>query len=309
MFAIVPTKTDPLYVKLNKKLGEGSFGKVYEIKYKDAPAALKIVDKSKLSNPEMLKKEVATIQHLMNTFPDCVRNIVCFYEVSEDEDQFYFVSEMMEKDLYSLIFETNFSNLDICKQIDVIYSMALQILDGLDILHKIGIYHRDIKLENFLVGKDKNGKNVLKITDFGLSCVIPDCPWSRQTGSREYLHPDILIDPTIKWVSGYDLYAVGITIYALLNKIYLMNSDNIQYLEKEFVNGKIEGKDVMQFYETNYTEVMDNFEMIKYRVNHECQGPQIKKFERLYQLIKKLTHPNQSRSLEVKDAKSIIKLT
>ena len=65
-------------------------------------------------------------------------------------------------------------------------------------------------------------------------------------------------------------------------------------------------KDVMNFYQTNYTQNMDNFDMIKFRVNQECQAQQIKKFERLHQLIKKLTHPNMSKSLEVKDAKAIL---
>ena len=30
------------------------------------------------------------------------------------------------------------------------------------------IFHRDIKLENYLVSKDKNGKIIIKVADFGI---------------------------------------------------------------------------------------------------------------------------------------------
>ena len=41
-----------------------------------------------------------------------------------------------------------------------------QLIDGLNTIHQAGIVHRDLKLENILIGKGYN----LKIADFGLSC-------------------------------------------------------------------------------------------------------------------------------------------
>ncbi len=48
---------------------------------------------------------------------------------------------------------------------DVVKTIAKSILQGLATLHKAGFIHRDIKLENILIGKDKK----MKICDFG-SC-------------------------------------------------------------------------------------------------------------------------------------------
>jgi len=66
----------------------------------------------------------------------------------------------------------------------------LQILNGLDYLHKNNILFRDIKLENILF--DLEGK--IKITDFGLS--KPDIDEDEITysycGSPEYMAPEML---------------------------------------------------------------------------------------------------------------------
>ena len=44
-------------------------------------------------------------------------------------------------------------------------TIASSILKGLKVMHTAGIAHRDIKIENVLMGKDK----VMKLCDFG-SC-------------------------------------------------------------------------------------------------------------------------------------------
>jgi serine/threonine protein kinase len=43
------------------------------------------------------------------------------------------------------------------------------ILLGLNYMHSYKIVHRDLKPDNILINKLHNGKNILKITDFGLS--------------------------------------------------------------------------------------------------------------------------------------------
>jgi serine/threonine protein kinase len=308
MFVALPTK-EPQYLKIKRKLGEGSFGKVYEIKYNDLPSALKIVEKEKLADKELVKQEIHTIQYLMKNFPDCVQNIICYYEVLEDEDQFYFISEMMETDLFDFtVANKSFINLSICKKIKLIYSMVQQMLEGLEILHKVGIFHRDVKLENFLMGKDKNGKHVLKITDFGLSCIIPNCSWEKNIGSREYIHPDILIDPSEKWKFSYDLYAIGICIYVMLTRDYMIHLDEINYLIQELESKNIETVDFMQYYNTNYKQNLENLLIYREMIKQDCGEIEMKKFDRLYKLVEKLANPELNRNMNVQQAKIILSI-
>lgn len=49
--------------------------------------------------------------------------------------------------------------------------IAHQILGRLQMLHSKGLVHRDMKLENFLLGTGKTG-NVIYITDFGLAIEV-----------------------------------------------------------------------------------------------------------------------------------------
>jgi serine/threonine protein kinase len=55
-----------------------------------------------------------------------------------------------------------------------IKNIAKSVLQGLSILHKTGFMHRDIKIENILLGKD----NKYKICDFG-SCTTEEIDFGK----------------------------------------------------------------------------------------------------------------------------------
>lgn len=64
---------------------------------------------------------------------------------------------------------------------DVIRFFTLQILDGLEYLHGLGILHRDMKADNILIDQD----GMCKISDFGTSkksgafgCSRGPCPYA-----------------------------------------------------------------------------------------------------------------------------------
>ena len=86
-----------------------------------------------------------------------------------------------------------------------------QILDALNYIHKIGICHRDIKLENILL--DKTGR--VKLSDFGLSKLVGRSNGIVTTpcGSPCYASPECISgNPYNGKIS--DMWSVGVILFA-----------------------------------------------------------------------------------------------
>lgn len=87
---------------------------------------------------------------------------------------------------------------------------AAQIALALGYLHKKGIVHRDLKLENILV--DMNG--YLKIIDFGLAKMLDsDSTTKTYCGTPEYLAPEMISQVGHNF--SVDWWALGILIYEM----------------------------------------------------------------------------------------------
>ena len=51
---------------------------------------------------------------------------------------------------------------------------GLQVLRGLEHAHRLGVVHRDLKPDNVFVTRDRDGREVLKIVDFGIAKILDD---------------------------------------------------------------------------------------------------------------------------------------
>jgi len=102
-------------------------------------------------------------------------------------------------------------------------SFFLQLHLGLTYIHSMGVVHRDLKLENVLLTKDK----VVKIIDFGLSHVYrrdSDGKVINETlkevcGSRSYAAPEVLAD---RGYDGFkaDVWSLGVCLFCLLSGFF-----------------------------------------------------------------------------------------
>ncbi|OCT94719.1 hypothetical protein XELAEV_18012408mg [Xenopus laevis] len=99
---------------------------------------------------------------------------------------------------------------------------------GLGALHKMGIIHRDLKLENLML--DQGG--YLKIIDYGLS--KDRFGYTDRTngmcGTRTYMAPEMLMD--IGYGMAADWWALGISKYAMLMYELPFNNED----QNELVN-------------------------------------------------------------------------
>jgi serine/threonine protein kinase len=112
----------------------------------------------------------------------------------------------------------------------------VQMLSAIEHVHAAFVIHRDIKVENFLVGGE-NG-DTLKLCDFGLSVIFP--PSGKRRGLRgtaPYMCPEMIRD---EWYDGKaDMWSFGVTAYVLLFGVfpYASPDDDVFSVRKAIVKG------------------------------------------------------------------------
>lgn len=89
--------------------------------------------------------------------------------------------------------------------------IALQVIDGIEQAHKMGIVHRDIKPQNMIVGTD----GVVRIADFGIArAATQQTVNATVMGSVHYISPEQARSGIADERS--DIYSFGCTLYEML---------------------------------------------------------------------------------------------
>jgi serine/threonine protein kinase len=137
-----------------KKLGEGSFGQIYEANYKKEKYALKFEERKKDYN--LLQNEAAIMNYLKGP------NIPFVKSYGFNNKYNILVMQLLGKSLEELLMERkNFSLKTVCM-------LGYQMINTLEFIHERHILHRDVKPDNFVMGLDELSENVYLI-DFGLA--------------------------------------------------------------------------------------------------------------------------------------------
>jgi serine/threonine-protein kinase len=96
--------------------------------------------------------------------------------------------------------------------------LGLEVCDALAAAHRRGIIHRDIKPSNLFVVRDDQGREVVKLFDFGVARLGEENNKLTQEGALlgtpEYMAPEQLLARDID--ARTDLYALGVTLYECL---------------------------------------------------------------------------------------------
>ena len=197
------------HYKLRKKIGEGSFGKIYiaiNINTKEE-LAVKLEKRDSESSRSLLETEAYILSHLKAFgLPD-----IKIYGCNSDYN--ILIMELLGQSLENLFQSQNKSF-----SIKTACMLGIQMIDRIEYIHSRKIIHRDIKPDNFVMGRGLKS-HIVYVLDFGLSkkywssshkCHIPFVDGKKLTGTARYA--------SINALSGYeqsrrdDLESIGYII-------------------------------------------------------------------------------------------------
>ena len=248
--------------KTLKKLGEGSFGKVYKAIYNDEYFALKMEEASLEHN--LLEKESTILQYLQEGF-----NIPKFEKYGYCKEHNILIMQLLDKSLDDFLTKLKTFSVKTTAMI------GYQMINILKNIHDKHIIHRDVKPDNFVMGR-KEYNAILYIVDFGLakkyrsSKTLKQLPLTKRkslTGTARYA--------SIHALQGYeqsrrdDLESVGYTLMYFLCCILPWQNIKIKNKKEKYnkiLNKKkeISSKELGKDFPIEFAEILEYFKNLGY---------------------------------------------
>lgn len=190
-----------------EKVGSGGMATVYKARdtILNRYVAVKVLRDEFTTDEEFIKRFNTEAQSAARlTHP----NIVSVFDVGQEYNIYYIVMELVQgKTLKQIISEEG------ALPWKWTVNIAIQICSALEMAHRNGIVHRDIKPHNIIITED----GIAKVTDFGIAKAVSNSTitaFGTTIGSVHYFSPEHAR-------GGYtdaksDLYSLGVVMYEMI---------------------------------------------------------------------------------------------
>jgi serine/threonine-protein kinase len=198
-----------------RKLGEGGMGQVYLAEHvkMGRKSAIKVMNPAMVHDPDAVarfNREAANASRI--THP----NVCAIYDFGETpEGLIYLAMEFVEGEPLTDVLERE-------RTLPAPRAAAifLQVADALQAAHDLGIVHRDLKPDNIMLGRARDGADVVKVVDFGIAKAVGGDDSQKVTktglvvGTPEFMSPEQLSGDKLDGRS--DLYALALVLFKML---------------------------------------------------------------------------------------------
>ncbi|KAG2425171.1 hypothetical protein HXX76_013925 [Chlamydomonas incerta] len=224
----------------NAVLGKGSFGRVYEGRYRGQPVAVKVAVTVGLIGPAAAAEPqghhpggggglgvwdeddyaVDSLRQEVEVLGRCAHpNVVKLLAVCLTPPRLCLVMELMETNLYRLLHRGNIQRFGSggLLLMSMVFDVAIGVARALEYLHPT-ITHRDLKPANVLIRGLESGRLEAKLADFGLARLRHTLQATREPeqGTPGYTAPECF--DTTNWVVSHhaDMYSFGVLLWEML---------------------------------------------------------------------------------------------
>ncbi|XP_049779422.1 testis-specific serine/threonine-protein kinase 1-like [Schistocerca cancellata] len=221
--------------QLGKKLGEGSYAKVYVAEYRRTGSA---------DTPQVVEKLACKIINTADAPKDFVRkflpreldiiarlhhpHIVHMHSIWQRRAKYFIFMRFAERgDLLDFVLK----NGAVSEEQSRIWLRQMAL--ALQYLHEMDVAHRDLKCENVLISSNYN----CKLADFGFARRIVDTEGkpilsTTYCGSLAYAPPEIL-KGTPYHPKVADIWSLGVILFVMLNKAMPFDDTNVKRLQEQ----------------------------------------------------------------------------
>jgi len=223
--------------RLVRRLGAGGMGTVFlaeQVGVGNRPVALKVLNRKLLDDPDFLlrfQNEAGSTGRIRHP------NVVTIFESGQADDGTpYIAMEFLEGESLGELVKKR-GALPVAEVVEI----TQQVAEGLDAAHDLGIIHRDLKPDNIFLTRDKRGRLVVKVVDFGIAKLLES---STQTQTGMVLGTPAYM--SCEQASGMrsdeldarsDIYSLGVVVYEMLTGRVPFHSDTpLGYLRKHMLD-------------------------------------------------------------------------